>query len=237
MQVKHIMTAPAITVAPADTITTALHLMLSHKISGLPVITSNGQLVGLLTEGDLLRRNELGTEEKTSWLQSLLRSSGKLASDYVHTHGRKVGEIMSHEPVSIPPDASLQDAVDLMIRHHVKRLPVVRNEQLLGIISRADILRALLPAIREEAGTVSDDIIKKAILEEYRNQHKWAGGNFINVDVRNGVVELNGTLTDDRLRAAARVVAENVPGVVSVIDNMTFVEPFSSTEIPPPMFP
>ncbi|WP_242402569.1 CBS domain-containing protein [Komagataeibacter kakiaceti] len=231
------MTAPAISIEPTETITKALRLMLSHKISGLPVVTPNGQLVGILTEGDLMRRSELHTEEKTSWLQGLLRSSGKQAGEYVHTHGRKVGEIMSTEPITIFPEASLRDAVDMMIRHRVKRLPVVRNEQLMGVVSRTDMLRALLPVLSDDPETATDETIRDAILREYQAQDKWAGGNFISVDVKNGIVELNGVVTDERLRIAARVVAENVPGVVSVIDNMTFVEPFSSTEIPPPLFP
>ncbi|MCE2575225.1 CBS domain-containing protein [Komagataeibacter sp. FNDCR2] len=237
MQIKNIMTAPAISIEPTETITTALRLMLSHKISGLPVVTPNGQLVGVLTEGDLMRRSELQTEKKPSWIQSLLRSSGKHASEYVHTHGRRVSEIMSNEPVTISPEASLHEAVDMMTRHHVRRLPVVRNERLVGVVSRADMLRALLPVISDEPRTVADETIKESILREYRTQDRWAGGNFISVDVKNGIVELNGVVTDERLRVAARVVAENVPGVVSVIDNMTFVEPFSSTEIPPPLFP
>ena len=104
-------------------------------------------------------------------------------------------------------------------------------------MARADILRALLPAIADASKVDDDDSIRQAILREYQNQDRWAGRNLINVHVKNGIVELTGVVMDEPLRTAARVAAENVPGVVSVIDNITFSEPLSDTIIPPPMFP
>lgn len=237
MQVKTIMTSPAISIEPTETIMTAIRLMLAHKISGLPVVTSKGELVGIVTESDLIHRSELETEGEHSWLAGLFRSAGNYAAEYAHTHGRKVADVMSNAPVSIAPDASLRDAVEAMTRQRVKRLPVVKNDHVVGIVARADILRALLPAIADASKVDDDESIRQAILREYQNQDRWAGRNLINVHVKNGIVELTGVVMDEPLRTAARVAAENVPGVVSVIDNITFSEPLSDTIIPPPMFP
>ncbi|GBQ26036.1 CBS domain-containing protein [Gluconacetobacter azotocaptans] len=232
MQVKDIMTSPAIAIDPFETIEKAARLMLSNKMSGVPVVTSQGQLVGILTEGDLLRRSELGTEGMRSWLGTLLRSPGRAAADYVRTHGRKVGDVMTAEPIAIAATSPIEDAVDKMIHHHVKRLPVLDGARLVGILSRADILRALLQALTPQESTADDDSIRAAILEEYRNEPRWAGPSFINVQVHNGVVELSGAIFDSRLRTAARVAAENVKGVESVIDHLVFVEPMTGTTMP-----
>ncbi|MBB2200522.1 CBS domain-containing protein [Gluconacetobacter tumulisoli] len=232
MQVKDIMTSPAIAIDPFETIEKAASLMLSHRMSGMPVVTSQGQLVGVLTEGDLLRRSELGTEGMRSWLGTLLQSPGRAAADYVRTHGRKVGDIMTAEPIAIAATASVEDAVDKMLHHHIKRLPVLEGERLVGILSRADILRALLQALAPQESSADDESIRAAILEEYRNEPRWAGPSFVNVQVHNGVVELSGAVFDSRLRTAARVAAENVKGVESVIDHLVFVEPMTGVTMP-----
>jgi CBS domain-containing protein len=232
MFVRDIMTSSVVGVAPSDPLEKAVGLMLSRGISGLPVLGEGGRVIGMLTEGDLLRRSELETEPGRSWLGDWLHSPGRAASDYVRTHSHRVIDLMSDDPVTIPADASLRDAVDTMLSHRVKRLPVTRDDRLVGILSRADLLRALMRATQGATATASDAQIQEDILEEYRRQSKWAGEDFIHVAVQDGVVELSGTILDERLRIAARVAAENTRGVLSVIDHLEVVEPMTDGAMP-----
>lgn len=232
MLVEDVMTTPVISVEPSTSIAEAAKLMLSHRISGLPVTRRDGTLVGIISEGDLLRRGELGTEPKRpSWLEFLV-GSGKLADEYVHAHGRTVEAVMSTDPLTTRRDAPLEEIVTAMSRHRIKRLPVIENGRMIGIVTRSDVLRALARALPETAPAgIADDQIQAAVLAALDKQ-KW-GGKFIRVQVEAGVVTLLGTILDERERQAARVVAENVPGVKKVVDQLTWVEPFSGMVILP----
>ncbi|MBZ6079065.1 CBS domain-containing protein [Microvirga puerhi] len=226
MIVGDVMTTPVISVEPSTTIADAAKLMLADRISGLPVTTRDGTLVGMISEGDLLRRGELGTERKrSSWLE-FFGGAGKLADEYVRTHGRKVEQVMSSDPVTTCRDAPLEDVVTAMSRHRIKRLPVLESGKLIGIVTRSDVLRALartLPTASPDA--VADDRIWEAVRAELDKQ-KW-GGRFLRFHVENGVVTLTGTILDERERQAAKVVAENVPGVTKMIDQLVWVDPHS----------
>jgi CBS domain-containing protein len=234
MRVDTVMTTPVVSVEPSASIADAARLMLTLRISGLPVVGRDGTLVGMLSEGDLLRRGELGTERKRSWWLEFLVSPGKVAEEYVHAHGRKVEEVMASEVVTTRRDASLDEVVELMARHRVKRLPVLENGKVVGIVARSDLLRALADALPAGAAPVSDDKrIEAAILAELAGR-SWGGNGLIRAHVQDGVVELSGTIFDERERLAARVVAENVPGVKSVTDQLVWIEPMSGTVLLPP---
>ncbi|TIS53080.1 CBS domain-containing protein [Mesorhizobium sp.] len=227
MQAEAIMTAPVIGIEPTTSIADAAGLMLSKKISGLPVIRNDGTLVGIISEGDFLRRGELGTQRKRSrWLEFLV-SPGRAADEYVHANGRRVEEVMSDEVVTVSGNASLAEVVELMARHHVKRIPVVDGGKVVGIITRSDLVRALLRIFPVSgAPTVSDEKIRQNIAAELAAQ-KWAGTETINVTVDKGVAELSGAIFDERERQAAVVAAENVAGVKAVKDNLFCVGPLS----------
>lgn len=230
--VEDVMTAPVISVEPSATIAEAAKLMLADRISGLPVATRDGKLVGMISEGDLLRRGELGTERKrSSWLEFLV-GSGKLADEYVRTHGRKVEQVMSTDPVTTRRDAPLEEVIAAMSRHRIKRLPVIESGKVIGIVARSNVLRALARTLPTDSPhTIADDQIQKAVLEKLDEQ-KW-GSKFTRVHVENGTVTLTGALFDDREREATKVVAQNVPGVKAVIDQLTWIEPFSGMVILP----
>ncbi|WP_262029273.1 CBS domain-containing protein [Microvirga sp. Mcv34] len=234
MIVENVMTAPVISVEPSTSIGEVAKIMLAHRISGLPVVERVGRLVGVVSEGDLLRRSELGTERKRPWWLEFLVGPGKIADEYVHAHGRKVEEVMSTDVVTIRSDAPLDDVIEAMSRHRIKRLPVIKDDKLIGIVTRSDILRALARALpsasAEEA--VNDEQIRNAIVTELARQD-W-GGPFIRVNVQNGAVELIGSIFDERERMASRVIAENVPGVKSVKDQLIWIEPVSGMVILPP---
>jgi CBS domain-containing protein len=229
MKVKDVMTQRVISIQSNASILQAARLMLQNRISGLPVVDSGGNLVGIVTEGDFLRRSETATERNhPRWLQFLL-GSGRLAEEYVHSHGRKVDEVMTRDPRTVVEGTPLEDVVQAMEKHHIKRLPVVRDRQLVGIVSRANLLHALASIARDiKPGTTGDDQIRARLLKEL-DQQKWAPSALVNVVVRNGVVELCGSITDERQRTALKVMAENVPGVKRVRDHLAWVDPMSGT--------
>jgi CBS domain-containing protein len=225
MKAHDVMTWGAITIEPDASVTRAVRLMLQNKISGLPVVDANGQLVGMVTEGDFLRRGELGTKrQRPRWLEFLL-GPGKLATEYVQSSGQKVSQVMTQEPRTITPETPLEEVVGLMERHRIKRLPVVQDGKLVGIVSRANLLHALASVAREVKPATGDDAaIRDRIMAECAKQ-PWASQ--INVVVRDGMVELWGVITDDRARDAFKVLAENVPGVKAVRDHLAWIEPTS----------
>ena len=231
MNVKHIMTWPVFSIAPDATVLEAVQSMLRHKISGLPVVDADENLVGIVTEGDFLRRAELATERhRPRWLDFLM-GPGRLADEYVHTHTRKVADVMTREPYTVTEDAALENVVQLMEKHRIKRLPVVRDKQLVGIISRANLLHALVSlAPTAPSPTATDESIHKNLLTQL-DQQKWAPVGFLNVVVHNGVVELWGTIADERERQALIVAAQNIPGVKDVRDHLVWVEPMSGVVI------
>ena len=232
MQAQAVMTSPVVDIEPSASIADAARLMLSRKISGLPVIR-DGTLVGIISEGDFLRRGELGTKRKRSrWLEFLV-SPGKVADEYVHANGRRVDEVMSDSVVTTTREASLEDVVELMTRHHIKRLPVVEGGKVVGIIARSDLLRALLRVIPAPGSTdVGDEQIRQNIRAELAGQ-TWARNRLIHVNVDKGVAELSGPIFDERERQAALVAAENIAGVKAVTDHLLWVEPLSGTMIDP----
>lgn len=233
MKVQDVMTEYVISVSPDDTIAHAIQLMLKEHVSGLPVLDKSGGLVGMVTEGDFLRRAETKTQRKRPrWLEFLV-GPGRLADDYVHTHGRKISEVMTIDPITVTEDAPLEDAVTLMQKKGVKRLPVLRGDKVVGIVSRANLLSALASIAGEVAPTKADDkTIRDRIVAELKNE-KWAPTGMIDVAVRDGVVSLSGTITDERERQALIVAAENVPGVRRVNDHIAWIEPMSGIVFEP----
>ena len=227
MQAEAIMTTPVIAIHPSASVADAAALMLANKISGLPVVSSDGELRGIVSEGDFLRRRELGTERKRPrWLEFLI-SSGKAAEEYVLANARRVDEVMSDSVVTATPTTSLAAVVDLMTRHNFKRIPVVAEGKVVGIITRSDLVRALAGVLSNtSSAAASDEEIRDRIVAELSVQ-KWARADMVGVAVENGAVELSGAIFDERERRAAIVAAENVPGVISVKDSLFCAGPVS----------
>jgi CBS domain-containing protein len=234
MKAADIMTRSVVSVEPAATVLQAADRMLQHGISGLPVVDGDGHVVGIVTEGDFLRRTETGTQRKRSrWVEFLL-GPGRLAEEYVRSSSRRVEDVMTRSVHTIGEDTPLSDAVELMERHRIKRLPVLRDQKLVGIVSRANLLHALASLAREIKSTSADDeAIRERLLTEL-NQQSWAPLGLIDIIVRNGTVELWGTLLDERKRRALIIAAENVRGVKGVRDHLVCVEPISGMTIGPP---
>ena len=235
MLIRDIMSSPAITISPSATVGEAAGLMLDRGISGLPVVDADGRLRGVVTEGDFLRRTELGTEvQRPRWLE-YLQNTGKVAEEYVRSHGRRIEEVMQPEAVTCVPEDPLGVAVEAMLRRHIKRLPVVEDGRVVGVVSRSDLLRALAPLMAEhELTSLSDAQIQSQIEAQLRGE-TWAG-SLIEVAVKDGVVTLEGTVFDKRQQQAAHVLVENVAGVKSVVDHLLWIEPTSATVLGPASF-
>jgi CBS domain-containing protein len=227
MKASDVMTRRIVSVTPEATVLEAVRLMLQNHISGLPVIDAMGNLVGVVTEGDFLRRAETGTQRKRSrWLE-LFVGPRTLAEDYVQAHARKVEEVMTADPVTIAESTPLEEVVSIMERRRIKRVPVVRGKAVVGIVSRANLMHALASLGRAApAAANSDTAIRDQILKELDKQ-VWAPVALIDVVVRDGVVELWGTITEEKQGVGLKVVAENIPGVKKVVNHLTWIEPMS----------
>ncbi|MFC4762885.1 CBS domain-containing protein [Dyella koreensis] len=228
MIVSDAMTCQVRTALVTDRVSLVMRIMLGVRVSGLPVVDAQGALVGIVTEGDLLRRTEIGTERRRPrWLEIIL-GPRRLAQEYVESHSRRVGDLMTTNVLTIDESAPLVDAVDLMEKHHIKRLPVLHQGRLIGMLSRADLMRVFLNALprEEEAVNMSDADIRTHIYQEML-RHPWITHSVIQVEVTKGVVDLRGVITNDVMRHALRVLVENVPGVVSVKDKLTDASPIT----------
>lgn len=228
MLTAEIMTRNVVSVKTDATLDQVTNIMLDRRISGLPVVNESGRLVGIVTEGDLLRRKELGTERwRPRWLQ-FWSSPGKLADEYAHQRGRRVDEVMSADVVTATEGTGLDKIVELMITHGIKRVPIVAADRLIGIISRADVIRALTrtfpsgnaAVVREDADVLSD-------IQQAFSESQCIPVPLISATVRNGEVDLRGCITDERERVAVRVAVENVPGVRAIHDHVIWVETMS----------
>jgi CBS domain-containing protein len=233
MEVSQVMTSPTITITPGATVRQAITIMLDKHVSGLPIVDENGVLAGIVSEGDLLRRSEIGTERhRPKWLEFLL-GPGRSASDYVHSHSRRIADLMTSDPVAVEEHASLEEVVALMEKNGIKRVPVLRGGVVVGIVTRTDLLRAFIKATQEPViGERSDADLKTDILNAIEAQ-KWTPAGSIHVAVRDGNVLLSGTILDERERDAIRVCAENIPGVKSVTDELVWVDPASGNFLSP----
>ncbi|TIR27714.1 MAG: CBS domain-containing protein [Mesorhizobium sp.] len=228
MQARDIMTTPVVTIATSASVAEAADLMLTRNIRCLPVVGDDGSLAGIISEGDFLRRGELGTRRaRPRWLEFLV-GPGKLADEYVRSSGRRVAEVMTAGVVSAAPGASLAEVVELMATHDIKNVPILDADKIVGIVSRSDLMRILLRTLpKSGSATVDDEVIRRNILAELRGQSWSVGGDLIGVTVDKGDVELSGAIFDERQRQAAVVAAENVAGVKKVTDKLFCAGPFS----------
>jgi CBS domain-containing protein len=224
MRAHQIMTRNVTTVRANTLIREAAGLMLQQRISGLPVVDEGNRLVGILSEGDFIRRSEISTQRPyIGWLDYLI-GPGKAALDFVKENGRKVGDIMTRsELFTVTEDLPLDQLVRLMERHNVKRLPVMRGDTLVGIVTRTDLLRAVASLARDVPDpTADDDHIRNRVFSSIQ-KYEWRPLQ-LGVTVRDGIVHLSGMITDECYRQAAIVAAENVSGVRLVHDHLYYFD-------------
>jgi CBS domain-containing protein len=231
MRAHQIMTRSVISITPDATILEAAKTMLRHHVSGLPVVDAAGKLVGIVSEGDFIRRNEIGTQRRRGrWLTFLL---GDSVADYIREHGRKISDVMTSEPITVTEDATLEDIVYAMETNDIKRLPVMRGDNLVGIVSRANLLQAVASLAHEIPDpTADDDHIRRRIIQALE-KNDWSPFG-LNVIVRDGIVHLSGFIIEEQSRQAAMVAVRNVAGVKQVHDHLCWVDTMSGTYLKSP---
>lgn len=219
MKARDIMVFPVITVKPSASVRDAASLMLERHISAVPVVDDRGALVGMLSEGDLLRRIETGTERRRSWWLQLFTTDAVAAAEYAKTHARRVADVMTSRVITAAPETPLREIATLLEKHAIKRVPIVKDGHLIGILSRANLVQALATARRGLEFHATDSAIRERILAELRGQ-PWAYTSLMNVTVQDGVVDLWGLVRSEPEKKAARVAAESIAGVRSVNNHL-----------------
>ncbi|PWC51218.1 CBS domain-containing protein [Azospirillum sp. TSA6c] len=228
MKAIDLMTPRVITIGPDATVADAARTMLENHISGLPVVDGSGKVVGIISEGDLLRRVELGTERHRSWWLGLMSGGTLPAEDFIKSHARKVADVMTAHVTTVDETASPEEVVRVMETRRIKRVPVVSRGALVGIISRANLLRALASVSPETPAAAADDRDLKDRVTAAVKELSWESRSHDAIVVRNGVVQLWGFVSSGSQRDALRVAAERVPGVKAVENNIQVVDPAES---------
>lgn len=221
MRARDVMTTPVITAAADATVKELVDLMLKHRISAVPIVDSSGGPLGIVSEGDLIRRSEIGTEQKESWWLWLVGGRMQMTEDFIRAHGSRAADIMSRDVIAVSPDATLADIAATLERRRIKRVPVVENGKIVGIVSRANILRALASASEKaglEAASADDNDIRTRLMG-LLEQQGWADLSRINIVVSDKVVHLWGSVASAQERRALVVAAESVGGVKRVADH------------------
>lgn len=219
MKASDVMVREVITVGPDDDVGIAAKLLADHDISAVPVVDSERRLLGILSEADLLRREELGTEKRRPWWLEAITPSGIRAMDYARSHGRKVAELMSSKVISATADASLADIATLLERNRIKRVPIVEDGRLIGVVSRSNLIQALACAPAPAQSAPADREIRSAVLDRLAQQ-SWTAFGERNVIVADGIVHLWGLVGSPEERAALIALAESVAGVKGIADEL-----------------
>lgn len=221
MKARDVMTTNVITVSPNESVQEVAELLLRHRISAVPVIDQSGKPIGIVSEGDLLRRAEVGTDRHRSWWLRLLVGNEALAAEYVKAHATKVADVMTKKVIAADPKTPLSEVATLLERHSIKRVPIVENGRLVGIVSRANLVQAFATARKrgESEITPGDAVIRENLMARLESE-PWARTWLLNVIVQDGVVDLWGMVSSDAERNAIRVAAETMPAVRAVNDHL-----------------
>lgn len=226
MKVRDIMSTKVVTVSPSTSVRDIAGLMVERHVSGLPVLNDNGTLVGMVSEGDLLRRPEIGTQKHRRRWVSFFSGVDEQAREFTKSHALRAGDVMTEQVIHVSEETPLGEVVGLMEKHNIKRLPVLSDGKLVGIVSRADLLRALAARQADPLPppAKSDATIRAAMNDVLKNE-EWAMSAMVNVIVSEGVVHLWGVIDSGDQRQALRVAAENIPGVTAVEEHLSFSLP------------
>jgi CBS domain-containing protein len=219
MKARDVMVSPVITLKPTDMVREAAKLFLERHISAAPVVDDRGKVIGIVSEGDLLHRVEAGTETRRPWWLRILASEETVAQDYIKARAHRVENVMTRDVVTVSPDTPLQEVANLLESKRIKRVPVVSNGQLVGIVSRANIIQAVASARKGLEIPISDSAIRDRLLA-HLNAQPWAHTFLLNITVNDGVVDLWGSARSEVERKAIRVAAESMPGVRAVNDHL-----------------
>lgn len=226
MRARQVMTRPVHTVAADASVYDAAQVLLNACVSAAPVVDADGKMLGIVSEADLMYRTEIGTMPGKSWLQRLLADDAVMARDYIRSHSHRVADVMTKNVVTAEEQTSLGDIAALMQRHRVKRVPILREGRIVGIVSRGNLLQGLLAREPSEPeSSAGDDKLRSVVVAELA-KHGWASSfQPTNVVAENGIVHLWGYVSSITVKDAHRIAAENVPGVRRVENHMNVLPP------------
>jgi CBS domain-containing protein len=220
MKAADVMATNVITVRLDTPVATIAEVLLANRISAVPVVNDKDVLVGIVSEGDLIHRVEAGTERHRSWWLELLTGKETLAHEFVMSHARKAADVMTRPVISVQPDTPLGDIASLLEKHRIKRVPVASNGKIVGIVSRANLIQALVNLNRAKTEASVDDLtLHSNILEQLRSK-PWVDPSTISILVNNGSVELWGIVDSETEKNAIRVAVEVTPGVRQVANKL-----------------
>ena len=218
MKAADLMVQDVVTIGPNESVARAARLMTDNDVSALPVVDTDGRLVGIISEADLLRREEIDTATQRPWWVETMTPAATLAAEFAKSHGKRVADLMSENVISAGEDASLNEIAAILERNRIKRVPIVRGNELVGIVSRANLIQALASVVvTAEIPSDESRSIREELLSRLKRQ-SWTDFGDRNVIVKDGEVHLWGLVGSDAERKALVVVAEGVPGVTRVID-------------------
>jgi CBS domain-containing protein len=223
MEAQEVMTRDVVTVGPDATVGEIAALLVRHRISAVPVVSGDQQLIGIVTQTDLAHRSETGTEKRRKWWLEVFADPDVKAREYVKSHGRSARDIMTRFVVSVPQNASLGEVADVLDSQRIRQVPVVSKGRIVGMISRADIVRKLAETKAAASDARPDNsALQKAIWDQIKAQ-PWLKAALVNLSVQDGVVELWGAVDSSEQRQALRVLVEGVDGVRSVEDHVSLL--------------
>jgi CBS-domain-containing membrane protein len=222
MKAADVMVSNVITVGPEASVQAVANILITNRISAVPVVGKHGELVGIISEGDLIRRIETGTQHCRSWWLELLMGRTPLAAEYIKSHSRKVADVMTSAVITAEPDTPLRDIATLLEKHGIKRVPIVKNKKIIGIVSRANLVQALATKSKErEASSLPiDDLTIREEVMARLDRKLWTKFAPVNVIVRDGNVDLWGIVDSETVRQAVRVAAEETAGVRAINDHL-----------------
>jgi len=227
MQAKDVMTTKVVTVRPDTRVEHIAALLLERRISGVPVIDADGRVVGIVTEGDLMRRPDIGTERHRGWWLRMFGDERERAAEYARAHGSRAADVMTRNVISVEEETPVVEIARLLEEHRIKRVPVLRDGELVGIVSRANLLHGLAarPVPPPPDRWMDDRALRDEVVRVLDREDLATHGP-LHVTATNGVVELWGLVESEEERRAIRVAVENVPGVVAVKDNLGRIRPW-----------
>jgi CBS domain-containing protein len=220
MEAREVMTRNVVTVGPDTTVGEIAAILVRHRISAVPVV-SGGQLLGIVSQTDLAHRSETGTEKRRKWWLEVFADPNAKAREYVKSHGLTALDVMTRFVVSVREDASLAEVADVLDAHRIRQVPVMSDGRLIGMISRADLVRKLAEAkIAAPAPRPDNGALQKAIWAQIKAE-PWLKAAYVNLAVKDGVVEIWGAVDSEEQHRALKIVVEGVPGVRKVVDQVS----------------
>jgi CBS-domain-containing membrane protein len=226
MQAQDVMVRGVISVGSDTPVQVAANAMISNGVSAVLVMDIGAKLIGIVSEGDLIHRVENHTERQRSWWLEMFMSSDELAKEFVKSHARRVSDVMTRNVITAAPDTPLREIANLLEKHGIKRVPIVQDGLVVGIVSRANLLQAFASANDESEWIESDRVLRQRVLDSIKDM-PWASRPF-NVIVNDRQADLWGFVFTREEKTAIRVAAETTPGIVAVEDHLRVLPYLSS---------